>query len=353
MNSMKKVAIISAIISAVALLLTIILTPFAVSSVIDTYNNILEKAETNADSYWIENTLNANVTELLLAYPEHYGSLHIEESPDNQIHIRNQDWGFEYLIPSISYNGNTAVLDFQWKYDYKITEDTILKAIAQEISPIGPRSTIIQLPSHVSLKLDEEYMDSLYYMLNFLYCDFANYEELRQQMDDWYVEHQVQIQYNHFITDVENELNKIHRMRLDISNNCQYFDNAEAFQIEFADQYVALKNTRSDLLKKAYNFRKEYGMQTAEELDSNYMELTAVIEELCAAEKSYDLLTAKMEEAHNKLNFGEMSQNQFNAFSDSCFTQQVELDLTISKLREEFSNYVLYEIPLSAETTAQ
>jgi len=110
---------------------------------------------------------------------------------------------------------------------------------------------------------------------------------------------------------------------------------------------------RSDLLKKAYNFRKEYGIQNAEQLDSEYMELSAAIEKLCTAEKSYDLLSAKINEAHHKLAYGEMSEQQFSALSDSYFTQQVEIDLTISKLREEFSNYVLYEIPLSAETTAQ
>ena len=148
-------------------------------------------------------------------------------------------------------------------------------------------------------------------------------------------------------------MREIQHVRLDISNNCQYFDNAEAFQVEFADEYVALKNTRSDLLKKAYNFRKEHSGLTVDELDAEYLNMVSVLETLCAAEKEYDLLAVKVEEARHQLNFGEMSEHQFSALSDSCFTQQVEIDLTISKLREEFSNYVLYEIPVSAEATAQ
>ncbi len=350
MNSLKKVAVIAAIISAVALLITIILTPFAVSGVIDTYNGIIEKAEENADSYWIQTDLKKNITELTISYPEHYGSILIEESPDDQIYILNQDWGFEYLLPVVQYNGDSATLDFNWKHDYKLNEENILQAIAQEINPIGPRCTIIQLPSHVSLKLDDDYMDSLYYMVDFVYCDFANYEEVRQQMDDWYGQHQVKHFRNNFLAEVNDELNEIRHMRLNITNNCQYFDNAEYFQVEFADEYAALKNMRSDLLKRAYNFRKEYGTQTVEQLDSEYLELSAAIEKLCATEKSYDLLSAKVYEAQHKLEYGEISEEQFSSINDTCFTQQVDLDLTISKLREKFENYLHAEILLQGSS---
>lgn len=352
MNSLKRIAVIATIVFAVTLLLSIILTPFAVSAVIDTYNGIIEQAEEKIDSYWIQTDLKKNISELTVAYPGYYGTLLIEESPDDSIHILNQDWGFEYMLPELMYSGSCAHLNFNWKHDYKLTEENILQAIATQLNPVGPRCTIIQLPGHASLSLNEDYMENLYFMLDFVYCDFANYEEVRQQLDDWYEQQQMEHRHSNFLSEVDNGLREIQDIRYSIANSYQHFDSAEAFQVEFADDYLALKNMRSNLLKKAYNFRKEYSTQAIEQRDSEYMEVSAAIEELCTAEKNYDLLSVKVNEAHRKLEYGEMSEHQFSAFSDSCFTQQVDLDLNISKLREKFESYLRADIPLqeSSET---
>lgn len=346
MNSLKKVAAIAAIVSAAALLLTIILTPFAVSGVIDTYNAFIEKAEENSDSYWMEESLKKGVLELNLADYPHYGDILIEESPDDLIHIRYQDWGFQYLQPSVSYNGQAANVSFIYRNDIKLNEENILQAVAAEISNAYPRMTIIQIPSSVSLKLDEDYMDMLYYTISLGTENFANFEEVQQQLDTWYEQRQVQNQYNEFMDTVVRTMDEIQQLRIELNDASNQYEREDAYMENHANIYLNIQNMRSDLLKRSYNFRKEHSTISQEALDSQYLELTAIIEELCAAEQNYDLCNVKIQQLTNNVENSYISYEAFSEESNKLFTQQVDLDLTISTLRQKFEDYLYQELEL-------
>jgi hypothetical protein len=118
------------------------------------------------------------------------------------------------------------------------------------------------------------------------------------------------------------------------------------FQQDWTPTYVNIKELRSDMLKRSYNFRKEYSIQTAEELEAAYLEMNNVIVELCEYEKEYDLLTAKVAEANNNLNDGNRTANaqKLEQLAQTAFDRQVELDLSISKLREKLNGYLLEEL---------
>ena len=179
MNSLKKIAAISGIIFALALLAAIIATPFAVSGGIDFYNGILDKAEENWDSYWFDTTVDSAVKELTLADSGYYGIITVQESPDNQIHILNQDKGFSYIVPDVNIRGDKAELNFLWINDPKLTEENIIQWLAAELYDNYSRQSIIQLPASVSLHLSEENMGDLYHHVRLDYKGFANYRSCR------------------------------------------------------------------------------------------------------------------------------------------------------------------------------
>ena len=344
MNSLKKIAAISAIVCGIALILTIILTPFAVSNALDFYNELVDKAEASAEEYVIHTDFDSKIKELTIENSGYYGAILIEESPDNAIHILTQDRGFDYIMPDVQIKGNSAVVSFLWQNDPRINEENILQLIASEMLDNYRRWTVIQLPASASLHLSGEYMADLYSAINFKYDGFANYGELSNEMDDWYAAHEVQQKYADYLEHVNDKLNEIRQVRSELSESADAWVDVELFQGYAAPYYHQIKDSRSDLLKRSYNFRKEYGTQPQEELDSVYLEYSRLIEELGAAEKEYDLLSAKVSDARRKLADGEMSENQFSSIADSCYTQQVDIDLTISKLRDKLEAYLTEDI---------
>ncbi len=344
MNSLKKIAAISGIICAIALILTIIITPFAVSSALDFYNEMVDRAEENSGKYIIRTDLDSKVKELTLENSGYYGEIMIEESPDNAIHILTQDRGFDYIVADVQNKGSHASVNFLWHNDPRINEENILQFLASEMLDNYRRWTVIQLPADASLHLSDEHMDDLYYNINFNYDGFANFDELSAEMDDWFASYEIQQQYADYITHVNEKLAEIRGQRSELSESAQAWVDVENFQNYAAPYYHQIKDDRSDLLKRSYNFRKKYGTQTPEELDAVYLEHNRMIEELCAAEKEYDLLSAKVSDARYKLNNGEMTRPQFSSIADGCYTQQVDIDLTISRLRDKLEAYLIEDI---------
>lgn len=343
MNSLKKIAAISGIIFALALLAAIIATPFAVSGGIDFYNGILEEAEQQKEEHWFDTTVDSAVKELTIADSGYYGIISVEQSPDNQIHILNQDKGFSYIVPDVNIRGDKAELNFRWINDPKLTEENIIQWLAAELYDDYSRQSIIQLPASVSLHLSEENMGDLYHHVRLDYKGFANYEELQSQLDDWTAVLEARNAYADYRSSVENQLSHIQNIRYEIANAADSYDNAERFQLDQAELYMDIKERRSDLLKRSYNLRKQYGAESDEALDAAYLEMNDVIVELCDYEKQYDLLSAKVAEARFQLNNGEKGEHEFSRVADSCYSQQVDLDLSIGKLREKLENYLLEE----------
>ena len=343
MNSLKKIAAVSGILFALALLVAIITAPFAVSGGIDFYNGILDKAEQQKEEHWFDTTVDSAVKELTLADSGYYGIITVEQSPDNQIHILNQDKGFSYIVPDVNIRGDKAELNFLWINDPKLTEENIIQWLAAELYDDYSRQSIIQLPADVSLHFAEENMGDLYHHVRLDYKGFANYEELQSQLDGWSAVLEARNAYADYRSSVENQLSHIQNIRYEISNAADSYDNAERFQLDQAELYMDIKERRSDLLKRSYNLRKQYGAESDEALDAAYLEMNDVIVELCDYEKQYDLLSAKVAEARFQLNNGEKGEHEFSRVADSCYSQQVDLDLSIGKLREKLENYLREE----------
>lgn len=348
MNSLKKIAAVSGIICTITLVAAIILTPFAVSSAMDFYNTLVDRAEASADQYWTDCSIDSTVTDLTLAESGYYGMIFIRESADNQIHIRNQDTGFEYIQPNVTLHGSQAEVHFQWITDPKLTEENFMQLMAAQFFSNYRYQTIIELPASVSLHFAEENMGDLYYHVDLEFTGFANYEELRSQLDGWAAALEARNAYESYISSVNDGLTQIENLRYELASNAENAINAELFQLDTADLYVEIKNRRSDLLKRSYNFRKEYGPQTAEELDAVYLEMNSLIEELCSHEKQYDYLSAKVNEAREQMEMGEIDEEQFSTVADTCYSQQVDLDLTIGKQRDKLETFLREEIlPMS------
>ena len=346
MNSLKKIAAVSGILFALALLVAIITAPFAVSGGIDFYNGILEQAEQQKEEHWFDTTMDSAVKELTLADSGYYGIISVEQSPDNQIHILNQDKGFSYIVPDVNIRGVKAELNFLWINDPKLTEENIIQWLAAELYDDYSRQSIIQLPADVSLHFAEENMGDLYHHVRLDYKGFANYEELQSQLDGWSAVLEARSVYDEHQNIVLSVLNDISRQRESIAWAAEDCTDVEKFQEEWAVEYINIKEQRSDMLKRSYNFRKEYGEQSAEELEAAYLEMNSVIVELCEYEKEYDLLTAKVAEANNNLNDGNRTANaqKLEQLAQTAFDRQVELDLSISKLREKLNGYLLEEL---------
>ncbi len=345
MNSLKLIAAISGIVFAVALLVAIIATPFAVSGGIDFYNALLDEAEKQKDQHWMETTVDSVVKELTLADSGYYGLITVQESPDNQIHIKNQDFGFSCIVPDVNIRGDKAELNFFWHSDPKLTEENIMQWLSAELYDNYSRQSIIQLPASASLYFAEENMEDLYYHVRLDYKGFANYEELQSQLDGWTAVLESRNAFVDYINVVENQLNQIDNIRYTLADAAESAHNVEVFQLESAESYVDIKERRSNLLKRSYNLRKEFGLQSEEALDSAYLEMNALIVELCEYEKQYDLLSAKVAEARANLNSGNLGVNaqRYESISNSAYDQQVDLDMSISKLREKLQNYLREE----------
>lgn len=346
MNSLKKIAAVSGILFALALLVAIITAPFAVSGGIDFYNGILEQAEQQKEEHWFDTTVDSAVKELTLADSGYYGIITVEQSPDNQIHILNQDKGFSYIVPDVNIRGDEAELNFLWINDPKLTEENIIQWLSAELYDDYSRQSIIQLPADVSLHFAEENMDDLYHHVRFDYKGFANYEELQSQLDGWTAVLEANDAYHNYQSNILNRMNEVTELRQDIAWSAEHCGDVGRFQQDWTPTYVNIKELRSDMLKRSYNFRKEYGIQTAEELEAAYLEMNSVIVELCEYEKEYDLLTAKVAEANNNLNDGNRTANaqKLEQLAQTAFDRQVELDLSISKLREKLNGYLLEEL---------
>ena len=335
MNSLKKIAAVSGILFALALLVAIITAPFAVSGGIDFYNGILEQAEQQKEEHWFDTTVDSAVKELTITDVGFYGIISVEQSPDNQIHILNQDKGFSYIVPDVNIRGDKAELNFLWINDPKLTEENIIQWLAAELYDNYSRQSIIQLPADVSLHFAEENMGDLYHHVRLDYKGFANYEELQSQLDGWSAVLEANDAYHNYQSNILNRMNEVTELRQDIAWSAERCGDVSRFQQDWTPTYVNIKELRSDMLKRSYNFRKEYGIQTAEELEAAYLEMNSVIVELCEYEKEYDLLTAKVAEANNNLNDGNRTANaqKLEQLAQTAFDRQVELDLSISKLR--------------------
>lgn len=340
MNSLKKIAAISGIVFAAALLVAIIATPFAVSGGIDFYNALLDEAEKQKDQHWMETTVDSVVKELTITDIGYYGFVTVQESPDHQIHIKNQDFGFSCIVPDLNIRGDKAELNFIWNSDPKLTEENLIQWLSSELYNNYSRQSIIQLPSDVSLHLSEENLENLYHYVRLDYKGFANYEELQSQLDGWTAVLESRNAYGDYLHEVESQLNHINELRQELAYAAENTHNVDVFQRETAVTYIDIKECRSNLLKRSYNLRKEFGLQSEEALDSAYLEMNALIVELCEYEKQYDLLSAKVTEARFQLNNGEKGEHEFSRVADSCYSQQVDLDLSIGKLREKLSNYL-------------
>ena len=365
MNSLKKIAAVSGIVFVITLILSIVLTPFAVSSSIDIYNDLLARAEENSESYWFRTDVDSAVKELVLAHSGYYGEIVVKESPDNEIHIKNQDNGFSYIKPELDIRGDKAQLNFIWVNDPKLTEENVLQFLASEFYDNYRYRSVIELPASASLRFAEENMEDLFYNVRFEYTGFANYAELQSLQDGWAAVLEARSVYDEHQNIVLSVLNDISQQRESIAWAAEDCTNVEEFQEVWAVEYINIKEQRSDLLKRTYNFRKEYSTQPAEELESTYLELNNVIVELCEYEKEYDLLTAQVAEARANLNSGYINYNaqRYEKLSESAYDRQVELDLSISKLREKLSAYLLERfmdaeevpvvVPADAETPVE
>lgn len=343
MNSLKKIAAISAIICGIALVLAIILTPFAVSSAIDFYNAMVEKAEANAEKYVIDTTLDSAIRELTIADSAYYGIIQIQESTDGQIHILNQDRGFDYIVPEVTVNGSTARVTFHWHNDPKLTEENILQLLAAELNDNYRQQTIIQLPADASLHLDEEYLDDLYYHVDLKYSGFANAEQLRQQLDQWYASTQTARAYEQYLEQMNNQLQDTESLRCNVTENLDndYFVDTASFVQTWAGQYAQLESVRMDMAKNAYQFRLNYSGLPEESLTEEYLEVCESVRELCEAEQNYDLLSVQRMEAEWKLADGEISQEDYQKLRSDSFQRQPELELRISTLSSRFQSYCL------------
>ena len=345
MNSLKKVAVISGIVFAVTLLLSIVLTPFAVSGTVEIYNGFIDAAQEQKNDFEFVTTVDSSVKELTLAESGYYSEIVIQESPDNQIHIRNQDLGFSYITPKLDIRGSKAELNFIWINDPKLTEENIIQWFAAELSNYRGE-TVIQLPASASLYFADEQMYDLFHNVRLEYTGFANYDELQSLLDAWNTQQKSRDVYANYLYTVNDTLNSIRQQRYDLAEFSSNIDLVDAFQIHSAEQYASIKEQRSNLLKQSYNLRKEYGTRSAEELEAAYLEMNNVIVELCDLEKQYDLLSAKVSEARQNLNNGNLNLNaqKFEQISNDCYDKQVELDLEISRLREQFEAYLMEEI---------
>ncbi len=345
MNSMKKIAAISAIISAVFLLLSVILTPFAVSGAVNIYNSFIDAAQEQKDDFVFTTTLDSTVKELTITGSGYYSEIVIEESPDNQIHIKNQDLGFSYITPELKLRGTKADLSFQWINDPKLSEENIIQWLAAELSNYRGE-TVIQLPASASLHFAEEEMFDLFRNVRLEYTGFANYTDLQSSLDAWSLQQKARDVYSDYLYTVNNTLNSIRQQRYDLAEFSINTHSVESFQLHSAEQYATIKEQRSNLLKQSYNLRKEYSTQSAEELEAAYLEMNNVIVELCDLEKQYDLLSVKVSEARQQLNNGNLNLNaqKFEQISNDSYDKQVELDLEISRLREQFEAYLMEEI---------
>ncbi len=348
MNSMKRIAQISAIVCGIALLATIALTPFAVSSAINVYNSFVEKAETEKDQYIIETTIDSAVKSLTLSDRYYfYRTLRIEESPNNEIHILTQDNGFEKYLPNVTIIDDDATVSFYFQGDIKLSEENLLQALSFSMERYED-GTVIQIPASVSLYMDAEYMEEGYRNLDIQFKGFANYEEFIKSYDDWAASTAARDSYYDYIATIDNRLNQINEMRLNIHETTGYYSTQESFMNDAASQYNNIRNLRSDILKTNYNFRKEFSSQDEESISAAYMEMQNKVTELCTIEQEYDLLSVQQHIAEERFGNGELDGDAFSKIVDECFSQQVKLDLSITQLRQDFYDY-LHEGILSEE----
>ncbi len=340
MNSMKRIAQISAIVCGIALLATIALTPFAVSSAINAYNSFVDKAESEKDQYIIETTIDSAVKSLTLSDRYYfYRTLRIEESPDNEIHILTRDNGFEKYLPNVTVIDDDATVSFYFQGDIKLSEENLLQALSFSMERYED-GTVIQIPASVSLYMDPAYMENGYRNLDIQFKGFANYEEFIKSYDDWTASAAARDAYYDYIATIDNQLNHINEIRLNIHETTGYYSGQESFMNYAASQYNDIRNLRSDMLKTSYNFRKEYSSQDEEVISAAYIEMQNKVTELCAIEQEYDLLSVQQHIAEERFGNGELDGDAFSKIMDECFSKQVELDLSITQLRQDFYNYL-------------
>ncbi len=341
MNSLKRVAQISAIVCGIALLATIIMTPFTVSSVINIYNNMVDKATAESDQYTIVTDLDPNTKQLIInTERDRYSFINIcvVESPDENIHILTKDIGFEKYVPEILYRDGSAVLGFRWKSDGKLSEENVLQALYHTLEGYYYKC-IIQLPASAFLSIEGENMADLYRWMDVQFKGFANYEEFQASYENFEKTIVKQEAYNNYRNTISGQLQHINNLRMNISNNTDSY-SSEDFLSFTATQYAEIKELRSNMLKSSYNFRTEYSLQDNESISNIYLEMQKMISELCAQEQEYDLLSVQQNIARERFNNGEINEESFSKTINEAFDRQVELDLNISNLRQKFFDYL-------------
>lgn len=347
MNNLKRIAAISGIIFGFALIVSIVLLPFAVSDVIDSYNVMVDEALHNSETYWDKIDLDKNIHELGLAPNFLYSyNLLIRESPDQQIHILAQDRGFEKVEIAVQTQEPTATISAKWLNDPQISKENILQLMAAEFDRQWIH-IIVELPSSASICFNEDEFLDQYYRIDFEFTGFANYEELQTSLEKNNEYIQWQEQYNDYLVNVSNELDSIRSLRDYLSDAYWDCSSVEEFLLNNSETYQTIQKERNELLKAAYRLRQQTGTHSEEDLTRQLKEMTAVVSELCETEKQYDIQSVTVCIAKSKWEEGLYTETQYLTIQEECFKQQLEFDIQIVTLSDQLTQYLNKDLQTS------
>lgn len=348
MTSLKRVAAISAIVFALALLLSLVLAPFALRSSIETYNQLVDKSEVYTDDLYRETTLDLGVSTLRLTDFSYAGRFRVQQSPDEQVHILTLNSGFSYLVPEVIQRDDVALVGFRRLEDIHINEENILRAIAARNVY---RNTILQLPPSVSLELEQ--LDSwIYYHLDLDYDGFANAEALQKQLQDWYRQNQLREESQRLQENQTYLQEQIQDLRLELSDDASCWSQPpEDFAGNYGvnNLYNRIENLRSQLIGEAYDFLGQYSDLSEEALAQSRQRTEALAGSLLAQEQARDLLLARQSYDRFLLELlsdgEELVEPEFAGLDEELLTQQLldcqaqiqQAELLMGQLSKELS----------------
>ncbi len=156
MTKLKKFTITCGAIFLVCALTVLVMLPFCVNDLVDSYNEIISD---NMEFTYQETTLDENVKNLNI-----YNSCYVEirKSKDNLIHVKTLNAGITNFSANVYYydSDDKAELSFSQKGNGTITKDNIIKTINWYINHIP--EAIVYVPQNVNITTEWERLRNPY-----------------------------------------------------------------------------------------------------------------------------------------------------------------------------------------------
>ncbi len=322
MTKLKKFTITCGAIFLVCVLGVLVMLPFCVNDLVDSYNEIISD---DMEFTYHEITLDENVKNLNI-----YNSCYVEmrKSKDNLIHVKTLNAGITNFSANVYYydSDDKAELDFSQKGNGAITKDNIIKTINWNINHIP--EAIIYVPENINITTVWQRLRNPY--TGEFYPQKPTDHYITNSSEDT-VSVEVVTDKASLILEINECKNTLQQLYYELDDRrAEYADRIKSDMIIGTDSFNYLYE--NILTERLHMVDLIYSLNQNEEMRSKYEEIAYT---LTANEQALDISKLKIENAKKNSDHETFTKIRIEENAKIEVSQKIVSDLSL-----KFDNYI-------------